>query len=295
MLALQAADRIEYRVVKKPETMELRCPECEKPMTKTTVSGKRHLVSFNGVYCLRFEYYGCVDPSCPFEQTVKIPDGDILPETSFGPDVLQFIQRERWKYKQSLDQILERLTDDKDLLISRAEVDVLMNLGEKVLKEQAVKEARKEIEENGLIILSIDGMGTETGYDQIYVLRDVISGRTLLAEYCTVATAETIRELIRKVVTLYGVPVEGVISDHAENIINAVKDELSGIPHQFCRFHFLRNVAAPMKELDHEGAKKIRNDVGKISTIRTLEKKRKNSRAPSTGRRSERFSNRPRI
>lgn len=87
------------------------------------------------------------------------------------------------------------------------------------------------------------------------------------------ASVDKLQKLIQRVKTTYNAPIVGVISDKAENIVQAVANELPGVPHGYCRFHFLKNVASEMNKIDHEVRSKVQHDVAKISTITTIEKK----------------------
>ena len=295
MLAVQHASRIERVTVKKPDHEDYPCPECGEPMSKQYRSGRRYLVTFSGLFLLVFEIYKCGNPSCGFTHAVKPPCETYVPGTSYGTDVLLFILRERWTYRQTGEQIQRRLREEKGIDISLAEVYELMNMEERVFSEASVQKAMEEVETNGKIVLSIDGAGTGAGYDGLYVLRDTISDKTLAVEYCDVATAERLRELIRKVKETYNVPVVGVVSDMAENIIQAVREELPGVPHQYCLFHFLKNVTNTMKTLDHEVASEIRKELGEISSLKTLKKNENNTRTSRTSIKSTRLCGTPTV
>ena len=67
-----------------------------------------------------------------------------------------------------------------------------------------------------------------------------------------------IEKLIAQVKQL-GVPIVGVISDKQESICLAIERQLSGVPHQLCHYHFLKDLAQPVCEADRtrsEGVKK---------------------------------------
>nr|QNO52251.1 hypothetical protein BPDGFPMF_00010 [Methanosarcinales archaeon ANME-1 ERB6] len=56
-----------------------------------------------------------------------------------------------------------------------------------------------------------------------------------------------LQPLLEKVVEMYGLPI-AVISDMQPAIIEAVKNVMPGIPHQFCQYHFIKNAGNFMKK-----------------------------------------------
>lgn len=163
MLALKNADQIQKNLIKKPEDMDYDCPKCGKPMNFYNIGRQKHLVTFEGVFFVKFELYRCKNPACDFRKPMRVQSSDIVPCTSFGADVLYFILRERWKFKQTLVQVLMRLVEDKNLLTSRSQVNDFFNLEEELLVKESVEKAKKRIAKTGEILLSLDGMGTKPG------------------------------------------------------------------------------------------------------------------------------------
>jgi len=63
------------------------------------------------------------------------------------------------------------------------------------------------------------------------------------------------------------VPVAGVISDGQPSIRKAVAQALSGVPHQLCHFHFLREAAHPIFEADRHAKKELKKRVRGVRPI----------------------------
>jgi len=57
------------------------------------------------------------------------------------------------------------------------------------------------------------------------------------------------------------VPIEGVITDGQLSIRAAVAQALSGVPHQLCHFHYLREAAKPISEADRHAKKVLKKHV----------------------------------
>ena len=60
---------------------------------------------------------------------------------------------------------------------------------------------------------------------------------------------------------------KGVISDGQRSIRLAVKQEFPGVPHQLCHFHFLRNIARPISEMDRALKVDLKKKVRGIKSI----------------------------
>jgi len=63
------------------------------------------------------------------------------------------------------------------------------------------------------------------------------------------------------------VPIRGVISDGQHSIRNAVQITLSGVPHQRCQFHYLREAAKPIYEADRHAKKELKKQVRGVRPI----------------------------
>ena len=120
----------------------------------------------------------------------------------------------------------------------------------------------------GGIILAIDGVQPEKSHETLYILREVRSGRVLVAKTLLSSATPEIEQLIEEVLSL-GLPILGVISDKQESICLAVQHKLPMVPHQICHFHYLKDVAQPLCEADRHVKKELKK---KIRGIRDLER-----------------------
>lgn len=92
----------------------------------------------------------------------------------------------------------------------------------------------------------------------MYIFRDNISGTVL---YAALARDEKddVKPLVQYVCDTFGTPL-GVISDMQDAIIVSVEEVFPGVPHQYCQYHFLRNVGdAILKEKHQQLGTMIRN------------------------------------
>jgi hypothetical protein len=103
---------------------------------------------------------------------------------------------------------------------------------------------RGVVAQHGGIILSLDGLQPEQGNEQLWIVREVLSGTVLGATNLPQASAPILAELLAPIQKT-GLPVLGVISDAQESIRRAVATVFPKAPHQICQDHALREAAEP--------------------------------------------------
>ena len=123
------------------------------------------------------------------------------------------------------------------------------------------------LREQRRVILAIDGLQPDVGHEVLWVLRDCLSGEILLARSLLSSTAKDLAGLITEVRQALPVPITGVISDGQESIRKAVAQALTGVPHQLCHFHYLREAAKPISEADRHAKKELKKRVRGIRRI----------------------------
>jgi len=143
------------------------------------------------------------------------------------------------------EELLERLAP-LEVRISRREILYLFEAYCTLLR--ASSEAKDDqqwllqVEKNGGIIVSVDGIQPEKGNETVYVVRDALTGRVLAAEQVTSSETEGMKALLAPVVALE-VKVLGTITDAQESELLAVEDLWPQVPHQVCQFHALRDAS----------------------------------------------------
>ena len=92
-------------------------------------------------------------------------------------------------------------------------------------------------------------------------MRDVLTGRLLVAENVASSETEMMKHVLSPVVNL-GLPILGVISDaqHSERL--AVAQLWPEVPHQTCQFHYLREASQPIYDVDRSMRTALRKTIG---------------------------------
>jgi hypothetical protein len=103
-----------------------------------------------------------------------------------------------------------------------------------------------QVQKNGGIIVSVDGIQPEKGNETVYLVRDALTGRVLAAENVTSSETTVMKALLAPVVALEMEKkgkVLGTITDAQESELKAVEELWPGVPHQVCQFHVLRDAS----------------------------------------------------
>jgi hypothetical protein len=119
----------------------------------------------------------------------------------------------------------------------------------------------------GRAVLAVDGLQPDVGHEVLWVVRDCLSGEVLLARALLSATEADLAALIGSVRDALAVPVVGAVSDGQHSVRNAVAKALPGVPHQLCHFHYLREAARPLYEMDRHAKKELKKRVRGVRPI----------------------------
>jgi len=168
----------------------------------------------------------------------------------FGADVFRFVSKELLLYNSKSSQIIKRLKYEHQLEIS---IDTVRRMYEDALQLKSLKidEKTKEIvQKQGFILLGLDGQDPGGDAPSIWCFMDLVSNRVLATRKFDSLDYEKLHETIEEIEQLYGVKIIGWVSDK-QNVITKCHDEYyPDIPHQYCQFHFLRNMWRHLTALD---------------------------------------------
>jgi hypothetical protein len=141
-----------------------------------------------------------------------------------------------------------------------------------------------QVEKNGGIIVSVDGIQPEKGNETVYVVRDALTGRVLAAENVTSSETAVMKALLAPVAALK-VKVLGTISDAQESELLAVEELWPAVPHQVCQFHVLRDASKAAFEADKQVKTAMRKRLQpKVRAVRKQIKKHLATASPKEAR-----------
>lgn len=243
------------------------CLTCGTHLRRYATLSKRTVITLDGPVRVTHCGYRCPNPDCPTAPRAyrsAVADSLALPGFTFGLDLVVLIGHLRLVDHRTLDethQVVQERLKPWDVTISRREIlylfDVyctLLRAAHEVTTDQAWQ---TQVRQGGGLILSIDGIQPDKGSETVYLVRDVVTGRLLVADNVACSDTATIQTLLQPIRDL-GLPVSGVISDGQESILQAVAAVWPTIPHQVCQFHYLREASRPMYAMDRHVRKEIR-------------------------------------
>lgn len=230
------------------------CPHCNQPLKKSHIAWKKYLFTLKETYHVTSYTYHCTNKTCPKPKEIyRSAEAEMLSLKfyQFSLDVIAKVGYLYYSEHQTIDEITQTLKQHFKLQISRSEINLLYQAYLALIKADRKQDTAHldKIRANGGITLALDGVQPEKGNETLWILKDHQTGETLLARNLQSADKDSIASLLREVKTL-GIPVRGVISDGQRSIRLAAKEVFPGIPHQLCHFHFLRNIARPISEMD---------------------------------------------
>ncbi|TFF92978.1 MAG: hypothetical protein EU544_06575 [Promethearchaeota archaeon] len=168
----------------------------------------------------------------------------------FGGDVFSMIAEEFLLLNQKPDQIYTRLAYKYRLSISQ---DTVRRMCDDILTLKSLKIDEKTVEiiqEQGFILLAMDGQDPGGTVPSIWCFIDLCSNRVLATRKFDSLNYEMLRDTIEELKDLYGVEIVGWVSDK-QNVITKCHDTFyPDTPHQYCQYHFLRNLWNHLTSLD---------------------------------------------
>jgi hypothetical protein len=251
-------------------TCQTRCWVCDGPLW-VAYHNHRTVHTLDGLLRLRLPVRRCQNPACARYHQPYRPEAEghfALPHGEFGLDVIAAVGALRYGQHRSVPEIHQHLVARGVAIAERSVTEQLRRYEELValrLGDSARLAAR--LQEQGHVILALDGLQPDVGHEVVWVLREALSGEILLARSLLSATEETIAALLAEVRAALPVPIRGVISDGQHPIRRAVARVLPGVPHQLCQFHYLREAAKPIYAADRHAKTQLKKHVRGVRPI----------------------------
>lgn len=240
------------------------CPECGHRFD-FDYANYRTVTTLDAVTRLTLQIRRCPQPGCSRYHLPFRPEAEphfALPHHEFGLDVIALIGRLRYAEHRSVPEIHRELIGRRVVIAERTVTNLLDRYDElRALATADPQRLRRLLKGQKRVILAIDGLQPDVGHEVLWVLRDCLGGEVLLAKSLLSATIGDIATLLAEVRDALAVPITGVLSDGQDTIRKAVAQELPGIPHQLCHFHYLREAARPIYEADRHAKKELKKRV----------------------------------
>jgi hypothetical protein len=246
------------------------CPECGHLLWITPCK-YRTITTLDAVTRFTLRIRSCPNPDCSCYHRPHRPEAEsllALPHHEFGLDVLALVGRLRHAEHRSIPEIHQELTRRGVAIALRSVTNLLDRYDElRALATADRKRLYSILRKQRRVVLAIDGLRPDVGHEVLWVLRDCLSGEVLLARSLLSATIADLKVLLTEVRQASPVPITGVISDGQDTIRKAIAQALSGVPHQQCHFHYLREAARPIYEADRHAKKELKKRVRGVRPI----------------------------
>jgi hypothetical protein len=252
-----------------------RCWVCGGPLW-VAYHNRRTVHTLDGLVRLTLPVRRCQNPTCERYRMPYRPEAEgsyALPHGEFGLDVIALVGALRYRQHRSVPEIHQELAARGVQIAERSVTEQLRRYEELVALHLADRQRlQARLDEQGQVILALDGLQPDVGHEVLWVLRDCLSGEILLARSLLGAREADIAPLLAEVRDALPVPIRGVISDGQHALRRAVASVLPDVPHQLCQFHYLREAAKPIYEADRHAKTQLKKQVRGVRPIeRALE------------------------
>ena len=192
-----------------------------------------------------------------------------LPGSTYGYDVLVRIGWWRQEYRATYREIHAALASQ--VRISESHVGYLYQQVYLPLlachERQHHDRLAQTAQQQGGLIVALDGLAPQGGEPQIWFIRELSSGLTLRSGWLCQQDQPTFEAFLAPLKPLEW-PILAVLSDKQTGLVPAVATVLPHSRYQFCQAHYLRNLAEPLAEADAafkgERRQTVRQHVGAL-------------------------------
>ena len=217
----------------------------------------------------------CPAADCPAHARTLSPLAEArltLPRWLIGWDVFCWLGHRRFARHWSVPQLRAELRDSYAITLSEDALADYLRLYQTMVaaRHQDAALLAQTYRDIPDLVLTIDGLQPEKGHETLYVVRELRAKRVWFAEALLSSGAPEVRRLVAKArqwAEQLGKPVALWMSDKQDAFLKAVAAEFAGVPHRYCQNHFLRDVAAEVREADSHAKVKMRSQVRGLRAV----------------------------
>ncbi len=257
--------------------LEPRCFACASPLRYDHKSSGRDIFRLDRWVHVTAQVYHCPNGRCPLVRQPVHPAEEwslAPPRFRVGTDVVAEIGKLRMEARLTRPEIRQRLESQYGLVLSDRQVGNLYELFAALVAGANLQDVEliSQLKKQRVLVVSLDAAKPIRGDDAVWFVREVVSGRTLIADCLHSSTAEAIGALLEPVREFAGehdLRVVGIVSDAEANIRKAVGQVFPRVPHQLCQLHFIQNLAEELRSADQD----LRGDLRKpFRALRPIER-----------------------
>lgn len=250
------------------------CVTCGR--TTTICDHRFHRVhTLDGPLKMTVRLTHCPDKSCASHSKTLSSEAEFgiaPPYWAIAWEVYAWIGQRRFSRHWSVPQMRNELIDTYGIELSADAIEDYIHRYEIMLAArqqdpELLREAYGAIDD---VILSIDGLQPEKGHETLYVIRELRAKRVWFATPLLSSAESEIKEVIEEVrswAERLGKPVRAWVSDKQAAFVKAIGEVFPGVPHRYCKNHFMRDVAKPVVDADSAAKVQLRRRVRGLRTI----------------------------
>ena len=252
------------------ETTMTNCTYCGYPLFNSYHTSAKTIKTLKGIVKAKHVVKECTNIHCTSRQpeTRKFFYSEqflsyTLPGCTIGMDITLFIGFHMHLKSRSLDEVQLALVA-YGVKINRSSVyrhyeRYLEFMTE--LSQQDVVEIKNEMDKNGGYILSIDAV-YNIDSPRLLVCRDTLTKKALKTKLINSENDEDVIEILTEVKEMFGDPL-AIVSDMGTGISKGILTLFPKVKHQYCHFHFLKNLGKDLLEESYQVIKKKNTDFKK--------------------------------
>ena len=180
---------------------------------------------------------------------------------TYGFDVIGRIGWRRQSQHQTYTEIHTDLVEQ--VQISQTQVRYLYTyqyLPLLACHERGFRAEVERVSEEAGLILALDGLAPEGGEAQLWLVRELRTGKTLRSGWLS-EQGQTAFENFLRPIAEQGWRVEAVLSDKQRGLVPAIAVVFPEAKHAFCQSHYLDNIAEPVAKADEVMKVSLRKQV----------------------------------
>jgi hypothetical protein len=255
------------------------CPRCHQPLREAHyLNGWKTVQTMSQVTTIAYRPKVCVTPRCAGAGQALPSAGwqRVAPKHgTYGYDVIAQIGWERQKGQTHFEAIQAQLVGRVD--ISESHVRYLYHhqyLPLLACHERTYLDELHRVGASTGLLLSLDGLMPVGGEPQLWVVRELQTGRTLRSGWLLRQDETAFVEFLQPIADL-GLPVTALVSDKQTALVPAVACVFPHSVHGFCHVHYFKNAAEPVADADEVMKKALRQavraDLGELLRPKTIE------------------------
>ena len=228
------------------------------------LNGRKIVQTMSSVMQIGYYPKECPSPGCKgYQSSLRSAEWQQIAPLygTYGYDVIASIGWQRQTVHQTFAGIHSELA--KKVEISESQVRYLYTYQYLPLlachERESWQELKRVSEERGLI-LTLDGLAPEGGEPQLWLVRELRTGKTLRSGWMSEQGQTAFENFLRPIAEA-GLRVAAVMSDKQRGLVSAIEVILPNARRTFCQGHYLGNIAEPVAKADEAMKVSLRKQV----------------------------------